>query len=138
VAMWPPHDFTKVVHMQSAAEEEAAAIGGPVLVCDTDAFATPTWERRYLGEAEAQLDASTLGCGDVYLLTHHADVPFVQDGMRDGENVRDQMTTDFADALVRHERPWAVLTGAETERVALAERITNQFVARKLSFTRPI
>lgn len=55
---WTADDFVEVVREQAAREEAAAAAGGPVLVCDTDAFATPIWERRYLGDENATLDPS--------------------------------------------------------------------------------
>jgi NadR type nicotinamide-nucleotide adenylyltransferase len=134
---WDVDDFAEVVRVQGERERAALAEGGPVLVCDTDAFATPVWERRYLGDA-ARLDASTLGEGDVYLLTHHEGVPFVQDGTRDGEHLRAWMTDGFASALVGHGKPWAVLTGSLGERLTLAERITDELVQRRLSFSDPI
>jgi nicotinamide riboside kinase len=43
---WTPADFSEIVTVQAWAEEQAAATGGPALICDTDAFATPIWERR--------------------------------------------------------------------------------------------
>ena len=133
---WTAADFVEVVQRQCAAEEDAAGCGGPILVCDTDAFATPVWERRYRGRA-ARLDPSSLGRGDVYLLTHHEDVPFVQDGTRDGEAIRTTMTTQFEDALVAGQRPWAMLTGSLEQRLNLAERIADQVLLRKLSLVDP-
>ena len=95
------------------------------------------WERRYLGSS-ARLDATGLGRGDVYLLTHHDGVPFVQDGTRDGEHVRTAMTTDFAQALVEHGKPWLMLTGSLEERLNLAERVVADIVRRRFTFNRPI
>ena len=134
---WSATDFAEVVRGQDTWEAEAAGSGGPILVCDTDAFATPVWERRYLGD-EARLDAARLGVGDVYLLTHHDGVPFVQDGLRDGEHLRSTMTQEFASALITYQRPWALLTGSVDERVSLAMRIADQMMQRKLSFIPPI
>jgi len=133
---WSADDFAEVAAIQSAREEEAARAGSPVLICDTDAFATPTWERRYLS-AGARLNAGDHGLGDVYLLTSHEGVPFIQDGTRDGEHLRAGMTVDFAQDLVRHGRPWAMLTGPLGQRLALAERITDRIVRRKLTFASP-
>lgn len=133
---WNADDFAEVARTQAAREEHAAAIGSPVLICDTDAFATPVWERRYLGE-DARLDAGSLGRGDVYLLTSHEHVPFVQDGTRDGEHVRSAMTAEFAQELIAHGRPWAMLTGSLEQRVSLAQRIADRVVGDKLSFQSP-
>jgi NadR type nicotinamide-nucleotide adenylyltransferase len=134
---WGEQDFRDVIAVQTAREDAAAALGGPVLVCDTDAFATPVWERRYLGQ-RASLDAGVLGRGDVYLLTHHEGVPFVQDGTRDGEHIRERMTDDFAAALVEHGKPWVMLTGSLEERLALAERVVDDVSRRKFQLAPPI
>lgn len=135
---WTPADFSEVATVQAWAEEQAAAVGGPALICDTDAFATPIWERRYLGTECARLDPTSLGRGDVYLLTHHEGVPFVQDGTRDGAHLRAQMTDDLLAHLVAHDRPFTVLTGSLAQRIELAERITDQAVQGRLTFTQPI
>jgi hypothetical protein len=95
------------------------------------------WERRYLGDAAA-LDASALGRGDVYLLTDHDGVPFVQDGTRDGEHVRAAMTAAFTASLVEHGKPWVMLTGTLAERLALAERVLDDVCRRRFQLAPPI
>ena len=47
----------------------------------------------------------------LYLLTHHDDVPFAQDGLRDGEHLRAWMTARFADRLTAGARRWRWLRG---------------------------
>ena len=135
---WDEDDFDEVARRQTEIEEEAAASGGPVLVCDTDALATTVWERRYLGASRARLDPSTLGRGDVYLVTHHEGVPFVQDGTRDGAHIREAMTQEFTELLVEQQRPLAVLTGSLDDRLRLSLRITDQAVEQRLAFKTPI
>jgi nicotinamide riboside kinase len=44
-------DFDAVAAEQTRSEEAAAMAGSPLVVCDTDAFTTSVWERRYLGAA---------------------------------------------------------------------------------------
>jgi len=105
--------------------------------------ATPTPSPRPSGSGDTwgATPASTLtvlGHGDVYLLTDHEGVPFVQDGTRDGEHLRAAMTAEFAVALARHNKPWAMLTGSLEQRLDLAERIANATVSRRLTFTDPI
>ena len=134
---WTAADFSEIVTTQAWLEDEAAGVGGPALICDTDAFATPVWERRYLGTAAA-LDPSELGRADVYLVTHHEGVPFLQDGARDGEHLRAAMTAAFVEQLIAHRRPFSVLTGTLEQRIGLAERITDTTVARRLAFSDPI
>jgi hypothetical protein len=62
----------------------------------------------------------------VYLVTDHIDVPFVQDGLRDGEHIRADMTRWFLDALTVTGRSWVLLTGSLDDRVdlAVADRTT--------------
>jgi len=135
---WTPEDFREIAARQGEVEVGAASAGGPVLVCDTDAFVTPIWERRYVGRDRAVLDPAALGSGHVYLVTDHRGVAFVQDGMRDGEHIRAAMTGEIIDELISAQRPWAMLTGPLAERVDLAERIVDQTLARRLRMEPPI
>jgi HTH-type transcriptional repressor of NAD biosynthesis genes len=48
--VWGRADFDTIAAAQTEMEEKAAAGGSPILICDTDAFATSIWERRYLAE----------------------------------------------------------------------------------------
>lgn len=119
--VWTPEDFLAIAERQVALEDAATAGGSPVLVCDTDAFATGIWHERYLGGRHSGVEA----IGDarshpLYLLTDHVGVPFVQDGIRDGEAIRSWMTGRFAEALTSSGRNWRRLTGPLDERVAVA------------------
>src|SRR5581483_7884993 len=88
---WDRADFREVVRAQNAAEDAAARAGSPVLFCDTDARATAVWEERYLGSSSAPVRAAARPA-DLYLLTDHEGVPFEDDGLRDGEHIREWMT----------------------------------------------
>ena len=54
----------------------------------------------------------------LYLLTHHEGVPFVQDGIRDGEAIREWMTGRFLEALAATGRRFVVLCGSLESRVS--------------------
>jgi NadR type nicotinamide-nucleotide adenylyltransferase len=112
---WPTAEFVAIATAQNRREDVNAASGGPVLVCDTDAFATGIWHERYVGRRDASVDALARH-HDLYLLAHDEGVPFVQDGIRDGEHLRSWMTKRFADELVGTHRRHVVLTGSWTER----------------------
>ena len=135
---WGPADFDLVAREQTQREETAAGIGAPVLVCDTDAFATMIWERRYLGDAArpARSWATTeLPRRDVYLLTSHEGVPWHDDGLREGDlAIRAAMTDWFADALTQAGHSWVLLTGDLGERVALAVRVVDYLLAERARF----
>lgn len=135
---WTPADFDAVAAEQTRRENEAAAAGSPLLVCDTDAFATSVWERRYLaGQARSPQPWATkrLPRHDVYLLTSHESVPWQDDGLREGDlEVRAAMTGWFAQALTAAGHSWVLLTGSIAERLALAVRVTDAVLARRAAF----
>jgi len=123
---------------QTHRENQAAAAGSPLLVCDTDAFATSVWERRYLSERARGLQpwaTADLPGRDVYLLTSHAGVPWQDDGLREGDlAVRAAMTGWFEQALTAAGHSWVLLTGSIAERLALAVRVTDAVRARRAAF----
>lgn len=135
---WEQADFDAVAAEQSRCEEEAAATGSPLLVCDTDAFATAIWERRYLaGRARGPQPWATtlLPRHDLYLLTSHEGVPWHDDGLREGDlAIRAAMTGWFAEALTAAGHSWVLLTGSLTDRAALAVRATDGVLAHRMRF----
>ena len=56
---------------------------------------------------------------DLYLLTGD-EIPFVQDGLRDGEHIRHDMHQAFAASLASMPTPHALLTGTHDERLSAA------------------
>lgn len=72
--IWDAHDFDLIGPEQTRREEAAARAGSPMLICDTDAFATGVWKRRYLGDASGG-PWTTVPPRAVYLLTNHEGVP---------------------------------------------------------------
>lgn len=118
---WHSVEFIHIAETQRDMEESEARIGGPVLVCDTDVFATGIWHERYLGTPSPEVDAlAEQGRGDLYLLTHHDGVPFEQDGIRDGEAIRTWMTQRFVEHLEATGRPYVILNGSPLQRLATA------------------
>lgn len=137
---WAAEDFAVIARTQAELEEGAARDGSPLLVCDTDALATRVWERRYVGphSRAAAVAVPTTPARTIYLLTDHAGVPFVQDGWRDGEHVRPEMTGWFVDELVASNVSWTLLTGSLKERLKLAVAITDAALARGSEFAPPV
>jgi HTH-type transcriptional regulator, transcriptional repressor of NAD biosynthesis genes len=135
---WTREDFDVVGSEQTRRENAAAAGAGPLVVCDTDAFATAIWERRYLGAAARGLQPwarDELPRHDLYLLTSHEGVPWHDDGLREGDlDVRARMTGWFVTALTHAGHSWVLLTGSLEERVRLAIRATDLTLADRASF----
>lgn len=137
--VWTREDFDHISMEQRRIENGAVWFGAPLTVCDTDAFATDLWRRRYLGEDYGPTTYRGLGYGNrIYFLTDHVGVDFVQDGIRDGEHIREEMTGWFADALVRYNAPWTLLTGSRQERLLTATTVIDRMLAKTLTFNDPI
>lgn len=140
---WDAGDFDAVGREQTRLEEAAARSSlAPLVVCDTDAFATSVWERRYLGAAARGLQpwaTADLPRHDLYLLTSHEGVPWDDDGLREGDlAIRAAMTGWFAAALTRAGHSWVLLAGTLRERMALAIRSTHQALADRATFAASI
>ena len=114
---WDTHDFVVIAARQGQIEDKAALTAGPLLFCDTDAFATAIWHERYLGfpsrEVQAIADDRHY---DLYVLCG-ADVPFESDGVRFSEDVREWMTERFAQGLADRAEPSIRVTGSVEHRV---------------------
>lgn len=127
-AEWTAEDFAVIAVEQQRLEDAAAASGAPLVICDTDAFATQLWERRYLGDgSHAAFDAvPELPPRALYLVTDLEGVPFEQDGIRDGENYREAMQQWFVEELTEREEHWALVTGTPRERLATSIRLIDE------------
>ncbi|MDG4552009.1 MAG: AAA family ATPase [Candidatus Contendobacter sp.] len=118
---WTAEEFFHIAETQCARENEAARRANRLLICDTDAFATAIWHRRYRGDRAPAVEsiAAHHRRPDLYLLTD-VDTPFVQDGTRDGETIRAWMHQAFVAELEAWHRPYRLLAGSFAERLAQA------------------
>lgn len=114
---WRSAEFELIARQQQADEDEAARRAGPVLVCDTDALATSVWHLRYVGrESPAVTALAASRSYAAYVLTG-CEIPFEQDGLRDGEHLRGWMTEEFRRRLAGRAEPWIEVTGSPAERL---------------------
>ena len=119
---WRSDEFVHIAQTQAEREEAAARDCNQVLVCDTNAFATALWHQRYMGFDSPTVRAvGRSGRCDLYLLTGD-EIPFVQDGLRDGEHVRHEMHRWFESELAAQKVPWEILRGSPELRLAEAVR----------------
>ena len=125
---WNRDDFVEVAREQEAAADRAARASGPLLICDTDAMATTIWEERYLGDTSDAVRAAARW-PDLYLLTDHEGVPFDQDGLRDGEHIREWMTGRFRAVLATAPVPVVELRGPHENRLATAVHACESLLA---------
>jgi HTH-type transcriptional repressor of NAD biosynthesis genes len=134
--VWTEQDFVDIAREQNRLEDVAARRGGPVLVCDTDALATCVWHERYRRAWSMKVDlvANAMAPRALYLLTDHADVPFEDDGLRDGEHLREWMTARFAAVLRTGRVPWHRVSGPPEVRLASALRLIDQVASSWWAF----
>lgn len=138
-APWQSPEFDLVVDRQIALEQRALrTVPLPVLVCDTDVLATVLWHERYVGSHATRLaDAAAAHRPLLYVLTGD-EIPFVQDGMRDGEHIRHDMQQRFRDVLAAQTVPWIEVRGGVSERVDAAASALEPLLADHLRFAVPL
>ncbi len=117
---WRSEEFTHIAAEQVRRENLAARTANRVLICDTDALATSVWHERYLDRPSPEVLAIARSSPhSLYILTGD-EIPFVQDGLRDGESIRHAMHGRFREVLAGQETPWLEVRGTRDERLALA------------------
>jgi HTH-type transcriptional regulator, transcriptional repressor of NAD biosynthesis genes len=134
---WRTEEFSAIAEEQTRREDEAARRANRVLICDTNAFATMVWHRRYMGWHSSDVEeiARRVRC-DLYLLTSD-EIPFVQDGLRDGEHIRHEMHLWFEQALAAQIVPWHVVRGSPDDRLRQAVRFTREMFKNSAWSPRP-
>jgi HTH-type transcriptional repressor of NAD biosynthesis genes len=93
-------DFINMANRQNYEENLLTQKANKILICDNDSFALSIWCERYLGKYYNEIydiykKADYLeNEKKIYILTK-PNVPFIQDGLRDGEHIRDWMYYKF-------------------------------------------
>jgi HTH-type transcriptional repressor of NAD biosynthesis genes len=136
--VWSADDFARIGARQNDLENAAADVC-PLVIADTDSLATTLWERFYLGERSygSYNAADHLPRRDLYLITDHVGVPFEDDGWREGEHRRAEMTEWFKETLTEQGHSWILLTGDMVARAKTAVQITDLILAQRSNFTSP-
>lgn len=117
---WRTEEFTVIATEQTRRASHAARQANHVLIEDTNAFATVLWHRRYLGWDSGDIRRiAEQARRDLYLLTGD-EIPFVQDGLRDGEHLRHEMHSWFEEELSRQTVPWTLVRGSLDDRIRAA------------------
>lgn len=117
---WRSEEFIHIAQRQIELEDGLAERANRVLICDTDALATAIWHERYVRTRSPEVEAlAAVRRYDLYLLTA-TDIPFVQDGIRDGEHLREWMTGRFREELEQRRLRWVLLRGNHEQRMRSA------------------
>ena len=128
---WHPAEFDLIAAEHARQEDDAAEqVALPLVFCDTDVLATGIWHERYLGQTSSTVTAlAARRVPDLYLLTG-LDVPFVDDGLRDGEHLREWMHGRFVEVLAAQPAPCVTVTGDESQRLEHAVREVDALLSR--------
>ncbi|MGI8607998.1 MAG: AAA family ATPase [Candidatus Dormibacteria bacterium] len=128
-AKWESEEFEMVAREQCRREDASARDANRILLCDTDALATAIWHERYLGYPSRAVQAiADSRRYDLYLLTD-VDIPFVQDGYRDGEHLREWMHGRFIAELSRIGRKFQVIRGSLQQRLERSVEVIERRTA---------
>ena len=128
--LWRTDEFVHIATEQIRMEDALATLANKVLICDTDAFATSIWHERYMGAPSDDVRAiAATRKYDLYVVTD-VNIPFVQDGIRDGESFRQWMQGRFVEELSKSSTPMIVVSGPHEERFAAAVKRIDEILAR--------
>lgn len=117
---WRSEEFETIATAQNAAENALAECSNGLVICDTDAFATGVWHERYMGTRSPKVEQIADAIKhDLYILTN-VDIPFVQDGTRDGEAIREGMHKTFIERLESTGRKHILVQGTPEQRLQAA------------------
>lgn len=132
---WHDDDFYRIGRLQQAYENEIAARSEGVIVCDTNAVATEVWQRRYMGHATKEMRRiAAKDKADLYIITGD-EIPFVQDGLRDGEHIRHQMHRWFLAHIKKTGVPHIIVSGDQATRLQSAVTAAREMIAAKRHIT---
>lgn len=117
---WRSDEFVHIAKMQNEMEDWLARKANKILICDTDSFATGVWHKRYMGSYSKEVErVAKEKEHDLYIVTD-VDIPFVQDGIRDGKKIRKWMHEEFIRELKKWGKKYVIVSGSREERLKKA------------------
>lgn len=126
---WLDDDFYTIGKLQQQYESAIAKNSNGLVVCDTNASATQLWQERYMGRVTKTMQSiAAQDKAHLYILTGD-EIPFVQDGLRDGEHIRHAMHDRFQSFLYSQAVPWLEVSGNPQKRL----RQSLDFITQNLT-----
>lgn len=141
---WTTDEFLHIVEGQHLAEDFLARKAGPVMFCDTDALSTGVWHERYVWKRSPEVEALARKY-EHYFVTDYAEIPFEDDGLRDGNNeIRAWMQQQLIQRINDHvgypfvpDRS-SLLLGGPKMRMAQATNIVDKHVKEGWNLAPPL
>jgi HTH-type transcriptional repressor of NAD biosynthesis genes len=129
-ANWNSDEFMFIARQQVELEDKLAESSNGLVICDTDPFATSIWHERYMGAQLSELDTFAVERNyDLYIVTGD-EIPFEQDGTRDGEHIRYDMHKRFIEKLKFYNKSFVAVSGNQEERLQLAAKEINKILVQ--------
>jgi HTH-type transcriptional repressor of NAD biosynthesis genes len=144
--VWTNEEFFHIFEMQKKMEDQIARqVSSPLLICDTDWFATQIWQQYLVNPTSDEfwdkgLPQSPSGdFPELYILTDLC--PWEDDGTRVGESFRERMQYDFRFWLEHEENPipHIFVTGDRYDRLYKANAaIVEQVLLKPFDWPLPL
>ena len=132
---WTNQDFYNIGRLQQQYENTLASRSNGVIVCDTNATATELWQRRYLGTTTPEMKSiAKRDIAHLYIITGD-EIPFTQDGIRDGQHIRSQMHRWFIRRIKQSGVPYIIATGTPAQRLAMASKEARRIIQDSRTIT---
>ncbi|GAB16616.1 hypothetical protein GOEFS_008_00250 [Gordonia effusa NBRC 100432] len=136
---WRSDEFDLIVDRQIRLETAAARVAPtPLLFCDTDALATSLWHERYVGSPSPTVVAAANAHRPLFYILTGDEIPFVDDGMRDGEHIRHDMARRFREVLAEQSVPWIEVRGSVEQRLHAARTALRDIIDERFRFSPPL
>ena len=114
---WTSDEFFHIAGKQNEMEEALAKQCDKIIICDTDALATTIWHKRYVGYKSKDLEKLVNTKNHALYILTNTDIPFKQDGTRDGQHLREWMNQLFLDELKSRKLNYIVVRGDKKTRL---------------------
>lgn len=129
-------DFMEIMQVQTERERQAAETltENGLIICDTNSWATLIWYERYQRckvpreLAALQQELYRTSQPTLYLMMMVEGSRFIQDGLRDGESIREEMEQSFLKALDNQHIPYRCIRGAFEQRENRAVEILQELL----------
>lgn len=131
--LWDTADFEYIARQQQSLEDKLAGKSNGLLLCDTNALATHVWHRRYTGTYTDSLKHYLTKPYALYIITA-PDIPFEQDGTRDGnDEIRQQMHEWFIEEVKKSGASYIVVKGTHSNRLRASVKKIDAIINKKVT-----
>lgn len=127
-ANWTSQEFLYMAKMQASLEGQLSTFADDLVLSDTCGISYHVWHYRYLGRYSPELTSLFRRQSYDLLFLCDTDIPFYQDGVRDGEKIRVEMTGWIEEQLNYYGISFVKLSGGIESRLLEIKKHLNSFI----------